>query len=46
MCAKAGSFGDYIANTADGKNFAREVDAALSKAAEEDEQLELPFDED
>ena len=46
MCAKAGSFGDYIANTADGKNFAKEVDAALSKAAEEDEQLELPFDED
>jgi|TARA_R100001086_G_scaffold68006_1_gene32029 hypothetical protein len=45
MCDKAGRFGDWIANQTGGKEFAREVDEALSKADEEDDQLEFDFDE-
>ena len=40
MCAKAGNFGNYIANTAGGKDFDRTVDNAFYKADIEDQSDE------
>ncbi len=40
MCARAGNFGNYIANTAGGKDFDRTVDNAFYKADIEDQSDE------
>ena len=40
MCAKSGNFGNYIANTAGGKDFDRTVDNAFYKADIEDQSDE------
>jgi|TARA_E500000178_G_scaffold281891_1_gene282271 hypothetical protein len=40
MCAKSGNFGNYIANTAGGKDFDRTVDDAFYKADIEDQSDE------
>jgi hypothetical protein len=40
MCAKSGNFGNYIANTAGGKDFDRTVDNAFYDADKEDQSDE------